>query len=178
MLAVAVCVCVCGRVVAAQRAGSGIGYREAPAVNIRRQGTVAGVEVPLNKIGHRAWTYLGIPYARPPVGDLRFAPPKVDPPPSWNNVRNGSVHMPGCISDPPARPHPVNRLFTSMSGSSVDRIRMSEDCLYLNVYRPEGKRNRVRVCTIFRIELSSQTFRNESSSRFFERVPNARVCAH
>lgn len=134
---------------AAQRAGGGGGgYREAPAVNIPRQGVVSGIEVPLNKIGHRAWTYLGIPFARPPVGDLRFAPPDTDPPPSWSGVRNGSAHMPACIPDPPARQHHVHRLFASVAAPPAGQIRTSEDCLYLNVYRPEGKRVRHVVVVV------------------------------
>jgi len=123
-------------IVTAQRAGNGGGYREAPAVKIRKQGTVSGVEVPLVKIGARAWTYLGIPYARPPLGDLRFAPPDTDPPPAWHGLRNGSVHMPACVQYPPARQRPVHQLFANVAGGP---IRTSEDCLYLNVYRPEGK---------------------------------------
>lgn len=123
----------------AQRAGNGGGYRDAPTVVVRRQGAVSGLEVPLNKIGHRAWTYLGIPYARPPVGDLRFAPPDVDPPPAWDGVRNGSAHMPACIQDQPARQHPVHRLFAAFASPTAAQLRTSEDCLYLNVYRPEGK---------------------------------------
>lgn len=148
----------------AQRAGSGTGgYREAPAVNIRQQGTVAGVEVPLNKIGHRAWMYLGIPFAKPPVDDLRFAPPDVNPLPRWDGVRNGSVHMPSCISVLPDRPHTVNRLFTSVSVPPIDNIRMSEDCLYLNVYRPEGKRDRVRsACTTGSGQKTSPIFLRDS----------------
>lgn len=138
-LLIAVCCSVC--TVTAQRAGHGGANREAPSVNIRQQGIVSGVEVSLIKMGLRAWMYLGIPYAKPPVGDLRFAPPDVDPPPAWHGVRNGSVHMPACIQDMPARLHPIHRLFVSVA---VGQIMTSEDCLYLNVYRPEGK-NRFEV---------------------------------
>lgn len=132
----------------AQRAGSGSGgYREAPTVLVRQQGAVSGLDVPLNKIGHRAWTYLGIPYAKPPTGDLRFAPPDVDPPPAWDGVRNGSAHMPACIQYPPARQHPVHRLFATVAAvagtvPAAAPLKTSEDCLYLNVYRPEGKPRR------------------------------------
>ncbi|XP_025198130.1 cocaine esterase [Melanaphis sacchari] len=133
LLAACACVCICGSQVQSQRAGGG--NRDAPVVNIRRQGAVSGVEVPLNKIGHRAWTYLGIPFAKPPIGNLRFAPPEVDPPPAWSGVLAGTVHKPACIPDPPVRPHPVHRLFTTVTPGPV---KISEDCLYLNVYRPEG----------------------------------------
>lgn len=127
------CVCICGSQVQSQRAGSG--NRDAPVVNIPRQGAVSGVEVQLNKIGNRAWTYLGIPFAKPPIGNLRFAPPDVDPPPTWSGVLVGSAHKPACIPDPPVRSHPVHRLFSTVTPGPV---KISEDCLYLNVYRPEG----------------------------------------
>lgn len=130
LLASAVAIAAVLSCASAQRAG----VREAPTVTVRRQGAVSGVEVPLNKIGHRAWMYLGIPFAQPPLGDLRFAPPAVEPPPSWTGVRNGSAHMPSCLQDPPARPSPVYRLFATVAPP----LRTSEDCLYLNVYRPEG----------------------------------------
>lgn len=125
--------------VMAQRAGSG--YREAPIVNIRRQGAISGAELTLNKVGYRAWTYLGIPFARPPIGDLRFAPPDTDPPPAWDGVRNGSVHMPACIQLLPVQPHPIHRIFTNVAISPIGQIKTSEDCLYLNIYRPEGEHN-------------------------------------
>lgn len=110
--------------------------REAPPVTIRRQGVVSGVEVTLPKIGQRAYVYLGLPFAQPPVGNLRFAPPDVDPPPAWSGIRNGSVHMPSCMQDPQML-HNRNRVFEALMPNS--QIRVSEDCLYLNVYRPEGK---------------------------------------
>lgn len=124
----------CVSIASAQRAGGGGGiYRDAPTVVIRGQGAVSGAEVLLNKIGHRVWQYLGIPFAKPPLGDLRFAPPDADPPPAWTGVRNGSAHVPGCIQDLPTRLPPVHKLFASTTSGQ------SEDCLYLNVYRPEGE---------------------------------------
>ncbi|XP_050530967.1 acylcarnitine hydrolase [Daktulosphaira vitifoliae] len=115
--------------------GQRILIRDAPPVTIRRQGVTSGVEVTLSKIGHRAWMYLGLPFAQPPVGNLRFAPPNVDPLPAWSGIRNGSVHMPSCMQDPQML-HNRNRVFEALMPNL--QIRMSEDCLYLNVYRPEG----------------------------------------
>ncbi|VVC26766.1 Carboxylesterase type B, conserved site,Carboxylesterase, type B,Alpha/Beta hydrolase fold [Cinara cedri] len=121
-------VCVCGA--SAQRL--------VPSVKVRDQGTVSGDDVVLSKLGYRAWVYLGIPFAKPPVGDLRFEAPDADPPPAWTGVRNGSAHMPGCIQNPPAITQPIYRLFASMGATSGGQHKTSEDCLYLNIYRPEG----------------------------------------
>ena len=63
---------------------------------------------------------LGIPYAAPPVGDLRFRPPQE--PTAWDGVRDGRIF--GAASLQPS--------------TEYDRAHGSEDCLYLNVYRPTG----------------------------------------
>ena len=64
--------------------------------------------------------YLGIPYAAPPVGALRWQPPQ--PPASWRGVRQATSFAPHCAQ--PASPFGV--------------ASTSEDCLYLNVFTPPG----------------------------------------
>jgi para-nitrobenzyl esterase len=56
--------------------------------------------------------FRGIPYAAPPVGDLRWKPP--EPPIPWQGVRAADTYAPTCMQ----------------RGRSL----MSEDCLYLNVW--------------------------------------------
>ncbi len=69
--------------------------------------------------GVRHWK--GIPYAAPPLGDLRFRDPV--PPKAWTEQRPCRE-----FSDAAAQPEP----------RSYQRIGpRSEDCLYLNVYAPE-----------------------------------------
>ncbi|HMJ12971.1 MAG TPA: carboxylesterase family protein [Polyangiaceae bacterium] len=63
--------------------------------------------------------FLGIPYAAPPVGALRFAPPK--PAAGWSGVRTATALGPWCIQGPPPPPGSVQ----------------SEDCLVLDVYTPK-----------------------------------------
>ncbi len=62
--------------------------------------------------------WLGIPYARPPVGALRWAPPKAMTP--WTGVRPALSYGGRCAQ------------LTSGNGPRID----NEDCLYLNVYAP------------------------------------------
>lgn len=66
--------------------------------------------------------YLGIPYAAPPVGALRWQPPQ--PPAPWPGVREATSYAPHC-------PQPA---------SFFGRASTSEDCLYLNVFAPAGAR--------------------------------------
>lgn len=71
--------------------------------------------------------YLGIPYAKPPVGNLRWEPPqKVVP---WKGVLKtqeyGNIAMQYEFAD----------------WVHIDENRLSEDCLYLNVWKPADAKN-------------------------------------
>jgi para-nitrobenzyl esterase len=69
--------------------------------------------------------FLGIPYAEPPLGDLRFkAPQKIQP---WDDVKKVQFDGPICT-----QMNPFGRIFDVATGQ--------EDCLNLNVYTPAGKR--------------------------------------
>lgn len=65
--------------------------------------------------------FLGIPYAAPPVGPLRWRAPR--PPESWDGIRDATAFG-------PAAPQPVWRK------ALFPRVRMSEDCLSINVFAP------------------------------------------
>lgn len=64
--------------------------------------------------------YLGIPYARPPVGALRWREPL--PVEAWNGIRDAVASGPPCAQNPYFIPN----------AKEVTR----EDCLYLNVWTP------------------------------------------
>ena len=63
--------------------------------------------------------FLGIPYARAPIGDRRWQPPQ--PPDAWEGVRDATHFGPACLQK---------------GGASFDlRVQeQSEDCLFLNVW--------------------------------------------
>jgi para-nitrobenzyl esterase len=65
--------------------------------------------------------FLGIPYAAPPVGALRWQPPQ--PAARWSGVRDATQFAPHCPQ--PATP--------------FGQASMSEDCLFLNVFTPSHK---------------------------------------
>lgn len=67
--------------------------------------------------------FLGIPYAAPPVGDLRWRPPK--DPPVWTETRPATTFANTC-------PQQSRGIFASPSAT--------EDCLYLNVFAPKAGR--------------------------------------
>src|SRR5215468_9562826 len=86
----------------------------ADAVVITQQGRVRGVE----RSDVRA--FLGIPYAAPPVGDLRWKPPQIHAP--WSHVLDATKFRGHCAQGP------------NLTGTSST----SEDCLFLNVYVPNA----------------------------------------
>jgi para-nitrobenzyl esterase len=81
-------------------------------------GRVAGTQL---ASGVRA--YLGIPFAAPPTGDLRWAAPQ---PLKWSGVMPANRKGAACIQV--LRPHDINHYFGEEA--------TSEDCLYMNLWSP------------------------------------------
>ncbi|MDP3745723.1 MAG: carboxylesterase family protein [Phenylobacterium sp.] len=73
--------------------------------------------------------FLGVPYAAPPVGDLRWRPPQ--PAPGWTAPRDASRFGSDCLQ------HPLPTFIDPGSGQP-----RSEDCLYLNVWAPAKAKGR------------------------------------
>ncbi len=82
------------------------------------EGLVAGKILPS---GVKAW--LGVPFAQPPINNLRWKPPQ---PITWKGVWNADRKMQECMQV--LRPHNINHYFGEES--------TGEDCLYLNVWGP------------------------------------------
>ena len=79
-------------------------------------GPVAGVTAN----GVVSWK--GIPYAAPPVGDLRWRAPR--PPAAWTKMRQADAYAHDCMQEPfPSDAAPLG-------------TPPAEDCLYLNVWQP------------------------------------------
>ncbi|MGA2849343.1 MAG: carboxylesterase family protein [Terracidiphilus sp.] len=72
-------------------------------------------------------SYKGIPFAAPPIGQLRWRPPQPVAP--WKGVRAATDFAPDCLQVPfPSDAAPVG------AGG------LSEDCLYVNVWAPAGNK--------------------------------------
>ncbi|XP_047482665.1 venom carboxylesterase-6-like [Penaeus chinensis] len=95
-------------------------------------GKISGVKEISTK-GKIFYTYRGIPYAKPPVGELRFRDPVRAE--RWEGVMDGSRPPPPCLQ---LAPLPPSSLITGESSSYT--LRGSEDCLYLNVHTPHPYR--------------------------------------
>ena len=80
--------------------------------------------------------FKGVPFASPPVGDLRWQPPQ--PVKNWKGVRKASQFGPRCMQRP---------IFSDMKFRSNG---MSEDCLYLNIWTPaKSGKERLPVLVYF-----------------------------
>ncbi|GAA5031501.1 carboxylesterase family protein [Actinopolymorpha pittospori] len=91
--------------------------RRDPAVVRTDSGAVRGVVA----ADHRS--FLGVPYAAPPEGVLRWrSPTPVEP---WSGTRDATAPGPGCAQ---------------LQGLPTDHPSEAEDCLYLNVTTPGPKR--------------------------------------
>jgi len=71
-------------------------------------------------------SFRGIPFAKPPIGDLRWMPPQT--PEKWSGERDASDFKLAC-------PQPMNPDGKTPNGGGVTG-ETSEDCLYLNVNAP------------------------------------------
>jgi len=92
----------------------------------------------IGQIGDIVRIYRGIPYAAPPLGNLRWKPPQPVTP--WQGIRECTVFSPM-----------APQLFPSVAlYGSIPESGMSEDCLYLNVLTPaKGRHDRLPVMVWF-----------------------------
>ncbi len=83
----------------------------------------------------RVKAFLGLPYAAPPVGELRWRAP--EPPAKWKGVRDATRFGARC-----AQNHIWDDMIFADSGPS-------ENCLFLNVYAPAGVNAKSRLPVMF-----------------------------
>ena len=80
------------------------------------------------------FSWKGVPFARPPVGPLRWRAP-VDPEP-WATARPASAFAPACVQTGRLYGPGLNNRYDATIGATLGKTLGSEDCLYLNIWEP------------------------------------------
>lgn len=100
-----------------------------------KQGAVRGVVNDAQSVE----LFAGIPYAQPPVGDLRWKEPQSLK--AWTGVFEANAFAPKAMQSKQKwyeRFIYRNIIYHDGDGDRSDYLEMSEDCLYLNVWRPSS----------------------------------------
>nr|XP_048282690.1 carboxylesterase 1C-like [Myodes glareolus] len=116
------------------------GHPSSPPIVNTVHGKVLGKYVSLEGFAQPVAVFLGVPFAKPPLGSLRFAPPQPAEP--WSFVKNATSYPPMCSQDAVGG-QVLSELFTNRKESIP--LKFSEDCLYLNIYTPADLRKNIRL---------------------------------
>jgi hypothetical protein len=114
-----------GAMCAVSLLGGALGARPSAAASLVVQTEGGAVE---GSVALGVENFLDIPYAAPPVGELRWSPPQ--PPAHWSDVRPAKEYGSYC-------PQPK----TLDSANQV----VNEDCLHVNIQRPIGTREDAKL---------------------------------
>ncbi|SPJ16800.1 Carboxylesterase type B (modular protein) [Burkholderiales bacterium] len=102
-----------------------------PVLKATQYGLIEGVD----DTGHSGTFYwLGVPFAKPPVGALRWKAP-VDPDP-WTLTQSTKAFGNACVQNGALYGPGANNTYDTTIASTMNQAVGSEDCLYLNVWRP------------------------------------------
>ncbi|MCR6476035.1 carboxylesterase family protein [Variovorax sp. ZS18.2.2] len=80
-------------------------------------------------------SFLGIPFAKPPVGELRWRAPVPSEP--WRTTRDATKFASMCTQ--------MGSIMGELNPDTFGKPVGSEDCLYLNVWRPDSKDDNLPV---------------------------------
>nr|XP_028595318.1 fatty acyl-CoA hydrolase precursor, medium chain-like isoform X1 [Podarcis muralis] len=94
-----------------------------------KYGRLRGTQASVKGTERLVDVFLGIPFAKPPTGSLRFSSPQ--PPEPWDGVRDATTYPAVCPQD-----LDILKGIQKRWKEKHPPFRSSEDCLYLNIYTP------------------------------------------
>ncbi|KAM3608903.1 uncharacterized protein V6R79_006583 [Siganus canaliculatus] len=111
-----------------------------PPVVHTKLGSLRGTYVSVKGKESGVHAYLGIPFAKPPVGPaLRLAAPQ--PVEGWKGVRDATQQPPMCVQNKQFSLDLLDKL--GLTAATLPDI--SEDCLYLNIYTPANRADNAKL---------------------------------
>ncbi|NXB17934.1 SASB hydrolase, partial [Rhagologus leucostigma] len=104
-------------------------------------GRLKGTQTNVKGTYKRVNVFRGIPFAKAPLGSLRFSPP--EPPEPWTGLRDATSYPSLCPQD-----LSILKIAEKNLKEKHIAFQTSEDCLYLSVYSPAGssKKDKLSVC--------------------------------
>ncbi|HJW12436.1 MAG TPA: carboxylesterase family protein [Albitalea sp.] len=111
-----------------------------PTERQTKMGVVVGVD---NSATSSTYAWLGVPFAKPPVGALRWKAP-VDPD-AWSGKRAAQSFGNACVQNGRIYGPGSNNTYDATIGSTLNMPVGSEDCLTLNIWRPASAETQLPV---------------------------------
>jgi len=115
-----------------------------PTVRSTQFGQVSGVN-DTGASGTLSWK--GIPYAKAPVGALRWKAPA--DPDAWATAKSTKSFAPACVQYGRIYGPGANNTWDATVGTTLNQAVGSEDCLYLNVWRPANDTGNLPVIVFY-----------------------------
>ena len=129
-----------GAVVLAALSASAVAADTPPTQRTTSLGVLIGSD---DSAASGTYAWKGVPYAKPPVGALRWkAPADMD---AWTSPRTAQAFGNACASSGRVYGPGLNNRYDATIGTSLDKTVGSEDCLYLNVWRPSTTTEKLPV---------------------------------
>jgi para-nitrobenzyl esterase len=123
-------------------AGCG-GSSDSPLERQTHLGKVRGAE----DSASATYSWKGIPFAQPPVGTLRWQAPQE--PQAWAETRTTTTFANACAQYGRIYGPGSNNKYDETIGTTLGQAVGSEDCLYLNVWRPATGESNLPVIVFF-----------------------------
>ena len=111
-----------------------------PEVRETRYGVVRGTD---DSAASGTYAWKGVPYAKPPVGALRWQPPAE--PSAWTGERSATQFGSACLQMGRIYGPGANNRFDDTIGQTLNTPLGSEDCLTLNIWRPATPQDKLPV---------------------------------
>ncbi len=111
-----------------------------PELRETRYGVVRGTD---DSAASGTYAWKGVPYAKPPVGPLRWHPPAE--PAAWTGERSATQFGSACLQMGRIYGPGANNRFDDTIGQTLNTPLGSEDCLTLNIWRPSTAQDNLPV---------------------------------